>query len=84
MNKTVTDEAASPGYIRGKLTSLEISIMADERTSTGSGNTAIVAIVVLVLVAILAFFLFFRPSGEAPVETGPDVELEVNPPGEGG
>lgn len=52
----------------------------------GSSNTAIVAIVVLVLLAIIAFFLFFNPTGGGQVEqdTGPDIELEVNPGGDGG
>lgn len=55
-----------------------------ERTDGGSSNTAIVAIVVLILVAIVAFLFFFRPSGETESPEGPDIELEVNPPDNGG
>lgn len=62
----------------------EIQKMANGRKNGGSSNTAIVAIVVLVLVAIVVFFLFFRPSGEAPVDDGPDIEIEVQPPADGG
>jgi flagellar basal body-associated protein FliL len=60
--------------------------MANGRTNGSSSNTAIVAIVVIVLLAIVVFLFFFRPSGEQPVEEGPDIELEIEPPadGEGG
>lgn len=56
--------------------------MADR--TDGSSNTAIVAIVVLILVGIVVFLFFFRPSGTPQQEDGPDIELEVNPPDNGG
>lgn len=58
--------------------------MATESNGGGSANTAIVAIVVLILVGVVAFFLFFRPGAAPEGGDGPDVELNVNPPAEGG
>ena len=57
--------------------------MAD-RTNGSSSNTAIVAIVVLILIGIVVFLFFFRPSDTPQQDDGPDIELEVNPPSNGG
>jgi hypothetical protein len=54
------------------------------RTTDSSSNTAVVAIVVLVLIAIIAFFLFLRPGTNTGQPGDTDINIQVDPPRNGG
>lgn len=59
--------------------------MADSSSRSG-GSTAIVAIVAVLAIALLVYFVFIRGGGSVPgVDSGggPDINVEVNPPGGG-
>lgn len=58
--------------------------MANGREN-GAASSTVVAIVVLLLVGVVVFMIFFWNGAETePPAEGPDVELQVDPPENGG
>ena len=58
--------------------------MADS-TSRSGGSTAIVAVIAILAILALVWFFFLRTGGAAVPGTdggGPDINVEVNPPGD--
>ncbi len=55
-------------------------------TSRSGSSTAIVAVVAILALALLVYFVFLRGGGAVPGvdDGGRDINIEVNPPGDGG
>ena len=66
--------------------SLYLSILMAEPSTRSGGSTAIVAVVAILAIALLVWFVFLRGGGAVPgVDSGgPDINVEVSPPGGGG